>query len=269
MHAYVMASLLTVWTASLAPVEAQGQAVDDTSTSSTSSSTTAGAAVDDPRAAFAEATKLYNKGEFAAAVELYAAIYDAHPVPELLFNLGQCHFGLEDYERALHHYWAFVRAQPDGPNVEFAMTRIREAEALVPAQRRREALAAAKQSSALEQRRLRAEAVRTKAVRDMLRAEASKERERRAALEAKAQLAAEQAHVEEAARQAAVARKHAAEEEMKQKVVPLWAGVVIAAGVGTVLLVSSFGVGSWALYSYNQLPPDPDVQFKCTTSTCE
>lgn len=59
----------------------------------------------------AEAEKLFNLGRFREAAAAYQRAYLAKPVPEFLFNLGQCHKRLgtdEDLERAIFHFESYV-----------------------------------------------------------------------------------------------------------------------------------------------------------------
>jgi tetratricopeptide (TPR) repeat protein len=59
----------------------------------------------------AEAEKLFNLGRFREAAAAYQRAYLAKPVPEFLFNIGQCHKRLgtdEDLERAIFHFESYV-----------------------------------------------------------------------------------------------------------------------------------------------------------------
>jgi tetratricopeptide (TPR) repeat protein len=82
-----------------------------------------------PRAAYADdaatrsakklyerALKLYNLSKFADALDLFQQAYDAKPIPAFLFNIGQCHRGLGDYDKAIFSYKKYLQLQPDADN---------------------------------------------------------------------------------------------------------------------------------------------------------
>ncbi len=58
----------------------------------------------------------YNAGQFDAALEDATDAYLADPKPGLLFNLGQCHRALHNWERAEFNYRRYLAEQPDAPN---------------------------------------------------------------------------------------------------------------------------------------------------------
>ena len=63
-----------------------------------------------------EAEKLFNLGMFKEAAAAYQRAYAARPLAVFLYNIGQCHKrlgGLEQLERALFHYEAFVNNTDD------------------------------------------------------------------------------------------------------------------------------------------------------------
>ena len=62
------------------------------------------------------ATIEYQVGHFDEALVLYGKAYEAYPKPELLFDIGQCHRMLKDYERAIFFYQGYLRAKPDARN---------------------------------------------------------------------------------------------------------------------------------------------------------
>ncbi len=58
----------------------------------------------------AEAEKLFNLGRFREAAAAYQRAYLAKPVPEFLYNIGQCYKragGLDDLERAIFHFESY------------------------------------------------------------------------------------------------------------------------------------------------------------------
>ncbi len=59
--------------------------------------------------------------EFRKALPLYAAAYRVKPMPEFLFNMGQCHRYLGHHEQAIFHYKQFMLKKPSSlqrPQVE-------------------------------------------------------------------------------------------------------------------------------------------------------
>jgi tetratricopeptide (TPR) repeat protein len=79
----------------------------------------------------AEAEKLFNLGLFREAAAAYQRAYLAKPVPELLYNLGQCHKRLgatADLEKAVFYYESFlnnVPATPLRPDVEEQIAKLK------------------------------------------------------------------------------------------------------------------------------------------------
>lgn len=65
---------------------------------------------------FRRARKAYTLGQFERALELFKAAYEAKPMPAFLFNLGQCHWQLKNYERAIFFYEGYIREKPDAQN---------------------------------------------------------------------------------------------------------------------------------------------------------
>lgn len=58
----------------------------------------------------------YQLGRFEQALEEYAAAYELDPVPALLYNMGQCHRQLDNFERAIFFYEGYLRGSPDARN---------------------------------------------------------------------------------------------------------------------------------------------------------
>jgi len=76
---------------------------------------------DDPatRAAkrhFKQGEKLFALGRFDAALEEYEAAFDAKPLPAFLFNIGQCHRNLHQYDAAIFSFRKYLRLAPDATN---------------------------------------------------------------------------------------------------------------------------------------------------------
>ncbi len=78
---------------------------------------------------FERGQRMYNLGEFAAALDEYKTAYRLNPLPAFLFNIGQCHFALGDYDRAIFFYEGFLRESPSGEYRAQVEKLIAEAEA--------------------------------------------------------------------------------------------------------------------------------------------
>ena len=62
--------------------------------------------------------KLFNLQKFGDALEQFHSAYDAKPMPEFLFNIGQCHRNLGEYEAAIFSFKKFLKLDPDASNRE-------------------------------------------------------------------------------------------------------------------------------------------------------
>lgn len=81
------------------------------------------AAADDPsmRAAkrhYERGQKLFALQKFEDALEQYQKAFDAKPVPAFLFNIGQCHRNLDDYDAAIFSFKRYLKLDPDAGNRE-------------------------------------------------------------------------------------------------------------------------------------------------------
>jgi len=54
----------------------------------------------------------YKLARFEDALADYSRAYELFPAPALLFNLGQCHRNLKNYERAIFFFEGYLREQP-------------------------------------------------------------------------------------------------------------------------------------------------------------
>jgi tetratricopeptide (TPR) repeat protein len=73
--------------------------------------------------------KLFALGKFSEALDEYQRAFDAKPVPEFLFNIGQCHRNLGDYDAAIFSFKKYLKLEPDAPNREKVEKLIDELEA--------------------------------------------------------------------------------------------------------------------------------------------
>jgi len=79
------------------------------------------AAADEPAIAtaklhFERGEKLYVLARFTEALAEYQQAFDAKPLPELVFNVGQCYRNLGDYDAAVFSYRKYLQLEPEAPN---------------------------------------------------------------------------------------------------------------------------------------------------------
>jgi tetratricopeptide (TPR) repeat protein len=65
---------------------------------------------------FERGQKLYALTKFRDALDEYQQAYDARPIPDFLFNIGQCYRNLGDYDAAIFSYKKYLAATPDAAN---------------------------------------------------------------------------------------------------------------------------------------------------------
>jgi tetratricopeptide (TPR) repeat protein len=80
-----------------------------------------GAAADDAatRAArqhFERGEKLYSLTRFSEALDEYQKAFEARPIPDFLFNIGQCYRNLGDLDSAIFSYRKYLTLAPDASN---------------------------------------------------------------------------------------------------------------------------------------------------------
>jgi tetratricopeptide (TPR) repeat protein len=78
------------------------------------------ASKEDPKSAarvlFDYAQREYDLGNFNDALSGYSEAYRLVPEPALLFNIGQCHRQLGQYERAAFFYRRYLALDPESPD---------------------------------------------------------------------------------------------------------------------------------------------------------
>jgi len=77
---------------------------------------------------FDRGEKLFALGKFDEALDEYQKAYDAKPIPDLLFNIGQCYRNLDDYDKAIFSFKKYLKETPDAPNKEAVDKLIEELE---------------------------------------------------------------------------------------------------------------------------------------------
>jgi tetratricopeptide (TPR) repeat protein len=75
-----------------------------------------------------EGEKLFALGKFKQALVQYEKAYEAKPLPAFLFNIGQCHRNLDDYDAAIFSFRKYLKLAPDAPNRESVLEYIDELE---------------------------------------------------------------------------------------------------------------------------------------------
>lgn len=106
----------------------------------------------------------YKLGKFTEALDEYARAYALYPAPALLFNLGQCHRNLKNWERAVFFYEGYLRESPaDAPNRAVVEDLLTEARGELAKQQAAATATAQHDAEAAERARAEAERVRLEA----------------------------------------------------------------------------------------------------------
>jgi len=83
----------------------------------------------DAEAEFKAGQVQFNLGKFDNAAALFSRAYEVNPLAAFLFNIGQCHWHLEDYAKALFFFKGYLREAPDAPNRKEVERLIKQSEA--------------------------------------------------------------------------------------------------------------------------------------------
>ena len=67
---------------------------------------------------FDRGEKLFALGKFDEALDEYQKAFDAKPIPDFLFNIGQCYRNLGDYQQAIFSFKKYLKLEPDAPDKE-------------------------------------------------------------------------------------------------------------------------------------------------------
>jgi tetratricopeptide (TPR) repeat protein len=84
--------------------------------------------------------KLFALQKFEEALEQFQKAFDAKAIPDFLFNIGQCHRNLGDYEAAIFSFKRYLKLDPETPNrekVEELITELEDKQAAKDARRLR------------------------------------------------------------------------------------------------------------------------------------
>ncbi len=87
------------------------------------------AAMKRAQAHFRKGEKLFALGRFEDALAEYQHAFEEYPLPEFLFNIGQCHRNLGSYDEAIFSFRKYLRLKPDAENREATEELIAELEA--------------------------------------------------------------------------------------------------------------------------------------------
>lgn len=83
-------------------------------------------ALERAKRAFKRGERLFAIGRFQEALAAYEEAYEAKPLPEFLFNIGQCHRNLGSYSEAVFSFQSYLNKKPDAPNRAAVETLISE-----------------------------------------------------------------------------------------------------------------------------------------------
>ena len=89
------------------------------------------AGADDRAAArrfFVLGERAFAEQQWEEALEQYSSAYEAAALPGFLFNIGQCHRKLENWEAAADFFRRYLEALPDAPNRSDAVDLLEEVE---------------------------------------------------------------------------------------------------------------------------------------------
>ena len=95
------------------------------------------------RVEFEKAQIQYKLGHFDQALEGYGRAYELFHAPAFLFNIGQCHKNLKNYERAIFFFEGYLREEKDPQKRQLAQELADESRAELDKQQKQAARAAA------------------------------------------------------------------------------------------------------------------------------
>ncbi len=87
------------------------------------------AATRSARKHYEKGEKLFALGRFDEALDHYEKAFETKPLPGFLFNIGQCHRNLGDYESAIFSFRKYLKLAPDADNREAVLELIEDLEA--------------------------------------------------------------------------------------------------------------------------------------------
>jgi tetratricopeptide (TPR) repeat protein len=90
------------------------------------------------RAEFKKGKTAYDLGRFEDALKAYSAAYELKPLPGFLFNMGQCHKQMGNWERAVFFYKRYVSLAPSAKDAQTVRKLIEDCEAKQAEQKRKD-----------------------------------------------------------------------------------------------------------------------------------
>jgi tetratricopeptide (TPR) repeat protein len=75
---------------------------------------------------FQQGKAAFELGNFQEALDQYKTAYRIAPLPGFLFNLGQCHRNLKQYEKAIFAFRSYLRKRPEAQNRDAVLLLIKE-----------------------------------------------------------------------------------------------------------------------------------------------
>ena len=87
------------------------------------------------QAFFQRAEAHFSRGEFPQALRLYLEAHRAKPLPEFLFNVGQCHRHMGNHEKAVFFYRQFLEQKPRSQQRAQVQQLVEECQAALDKQR--------------------------------------------------------------------------------------------------------------------------------------
>ena len=73
---------------------------------------------------FKAASAYYNQGKYQKALEEFNEAYRLMPLPEITFNIAQCHERLGDLEKAIETYKKYIEEKPDAKDIQAVKDKI-------------------------------------------------------------------------------------------------------------------------------------------------
>jgi len=80
----------------------------------------------------------FELGRFKEALKEYSQAYKLAPLPGFLFNIGQCHRNLDNYEKAIFSFRLYLKKMPEARNRAAVETLLEELEQKAEEERRRQ-----------------------------------------------------------------------------------------------------------------------------------
>jgi hypothetical protein len=91
------------------------------------------------RVHFQKGMAAFELGRFQEALVEYQRAYAVAPLPGFLFNIGQCHRNLGNFQKAVFFFRLYLRKKPEARNREAVLILIRELEVKLEEERQKRA----------------------------------------------------------------------------------------------------------------------------------